>query len=275
MATNNHERVGKAMELLREGLAPFVEHEVDAKSQAGVAPPAVRRLVEDQRRLAKKPILEWDVAGLLKLMWATWNIFRGQLGLPERSLVSELRDWRNKWAHQERFVSDDADRALDSAQRLLAAIGAPQVDAVARIKRELRRLELDEEVHGERQRTADHLGGTATGASAHLERPALSAENKGAAQVDSATINVAFSDLVFWATHDAQISRDLRTAGHKFTEEVLDLCRREPTLGRREAVTRIATARGVSVKAALHLRLPAIQRSVDAVRERSRSPVCH
>ena len=99
----------------------------------------------------------------------------------------------------------------------------------------------------------------------------MSAENKGAAQVDSATINVAFSDLVFWATHDAQISRDLRTAGHKFTEEVLDLCVREPTLGRREAVTRIATARGVSVKAALHLRLPAIQRSVDAVRERSRS----
>lgn len=141
MATNNHERVGKAMELLREGLAPFVEHEVDAKSQAGVAPSAVRRFVEDQRRLAKKPIREWDVAGLLRLMWATWNdMFRGQLGLPERSLVSELRDWRNKWAHLERFVSDDADRALDSAQRLLAAIGAPQVDAVARIKRELRRL---------------------------------------------------------------------------------------------------------------------------------------
>ena len=272
MATNNHERVGKAMELLREGLAPFVEREVDAKSRAGGAPPAVRRLVEDQRRLADKPIREWDVAGLLKLMWATWNdLFRGQLGLPERSLVSELRDWRNKWAHQERFISDDADRALDSAQRLLDAIGAPQADAVACIKRELRRLELDEEVLGERQRKADRLTGTATGAGAHLERPALSAEDKGAAKVDSTAMNVAFGDLVFWATHDAQISRDLRTAGHKFTEEVLNLCVGEPALGRREAVTRIATARGVSVKAALRLRLPAIQRCVDAVRERGRS----
>ena len=275
MATNNHERVGKAMELLREGLAPFVEREVDAKSRAGEAPPAVRRFFEDQRRLAKKPIREWDVAGLLKLMWDTWNdVFRDTLGFTERSLVSELRDWRNKWAHQERFVSDDADRALDSAERLLTAIAAPQANELARIKRELRRLEFDEEVRGERQRRADRIGGTATGASAHLERPALSAEHKGAAQVDSATMNIAFGDLVFWATHDAQISRDLRTAGHKFTEDVLDLCVGEPALGRREAVTRIATARGVSVKAALRLRLPAIQRCVDAVRAHSRSQSC-
>ena len=56
MATTNHDRVSKAMELLREGLAPFVEREVDAKSRAGEAPPAVRRFFEDQRRLAKKPI---------------------------------------------------------------------------------------------------------------------------------------------------------------------------------------------------------------------------
>ena len=34
MATGNHERVGKAMELLGDGLAPFVEREVDAKSPA-------------------------------------------------------------------------------------------------------------------------------------------------------------------------------------------------------------------------------------------------
>jgi hypothetical protein len=34
-------------------------------------------------------------------MWDNWNdVFRNVLGHAERSLVSELRDWRNKWAHQ-------------------------------------------------------------------------------------------------------------------------------------------------------------------------------
>ena len=37
-------------------------------------------------------------------MWESWNdVFRKTLGPAERSLVSELRDVRNKWAHQEPF----------------------------------------------------------------------------------------------------------------------------------------------------------------------------
>ena len=65
-------------------------------------------------------------AGLLKLMWETWNeVFRRVLGPAERGLTGELRDHRNRWAHQERFSSDDAYRALDSAGRLLAAVSAP------------------------------------------------------------------------------------------------------------------------------------------------------
>ena len=166
MATTNHDRVSKAMELLRDGLAPFVQREVTAKVQAdAVRMDAIRRFAEDPQ-LADKPIGEWDAAALLKLMWDTWNdVFRDTLGFTERSLVSELRDWRNKWAHQERFVSDDADRALDSAERLLTAIAASQADEVARIKRELRRLVFDEQVRGERRRTAGALVETASAGS--------------------------------------------------------------------------------------------------------------
>ena len=166
MATTNHERVGKSLELLRDGLAPFVQREITAKVQAGaVRMDAIRRFAEDPQ-LADKPIGEWDAAALLKLMWDTWNdVFRDTLGFTERSLVSELRGWRNKWAHQERFVSDDADRALDSAERLLTAIAAPQADDVARIKRELRRLVFDEQVRGERRRTAGALVETASAGS--------------------------------------------------------------------------------------------------------------
>jgi Swt1-like HEPN len=100
MAMTNQERVGKAMDLLRAGLAPFVEREIQAAVQAGtVRMDAIRRFADDPM-LGNKSIAQWDVAGLLKLMWETWNdVFKRTLGFAERSLVSELRDVRNKWAH--------------------------------------------------------------------------------------------------------------------------------------------------------------------------------
>ena len=48
MAITNQERVGKAMELLREGIAPYVEREVHAAVKAGsVRMDAIRRFAED------------------------------------------------------------------------------------------------------------------------------------------------------------------------------------------------------------------------------------
>jgi predicted AAA+ superfamily ATPase len=158
MAITNQERVGKAMELLRAGLAPFAEREVrDGVSKGSVRMEAVRRFAEDPM-LGKKPILEWDVAGLLKLVWETWTeVFGRTLGRAERSLVSELRDVRNKWAHQEPFSSDDTDRALDSMQRLLTAVSAVQADDVGKMKMELRRLTYDEQVRGEKRKAGGSL----------------------------------------------------------------------------------------------------------------------
>jgi predicted AAA+ superfamily ATPase len=158
MAVTNQERVGKAMDLLRAGLAPFVEREVQAGVKAGtVRMDAVRRFAEDPM-LGNKPIAQWDVAGLLKLMWETWNdVFGRTLGRAERSLVQELRDWRNKWAHQDPFSSDDADRALDSVARLLTAVSAPQADDVGKMKMELRRLVFEEQVRGEKRKVGGSL----------------------------------------------------------------------------------------------------------------------
>ncbi len=94
-------------------------------------------------------------AALLKVMWDSWNdVFRQTLGPAERSLVSELRDHRNRWAHQEAFSSDDAYRALDSAGRLLTAVSAPQADEVEKMKMELLRLRFDEQVRSEKRKSA-------------------------------------------------------------------------------------------------------------------------
>ena len=155
MAITNQERVGKALELLKDGLGPFVEREVQDKIKARVVHmDTIRRFVDDPN-LTDKPIDQWDVAALLKLIWETWNdVFRNVLGHAERSLVSEIRGHRNRWAHQDNFSSDDADRALDSIARLLTAVSATQADEVHRMKMELRRLVFEEQARSERRRGA-------------------------------------------------------------------------------------------------------------------------
>jgi predicted AAA+ superfamily ATPase len=154
MAITNHERVGKAMDLLKQGLGSFVDREFKNSYKDKSIAEATRYLGED-RLLAKKTIGEWDAAALLKLMWEAWNdVFRRTLGPADRSLVSELRDLRNKWAHQQTFSGDDAYRALDSAGRLLAAVSASQSDEIEKMKMELLRLRFDEQVRTEKRKSA-------------------------------------------------------------------------------------------------------------------------
>jgi predicted AAA+ superfamily ATPase len=157
MAITNQQRVGKALDLLREGLADFIHREFQSKFSNRALDEAQRLLGTDRLR-GNKPIVEWDAAALLRLMCEAWNeVFRQTLGHAERSLASELRTVRDRWAHQENFSSDDADRAMDSSERLLAAISAPQSEAVRSMKLELRRLTYDEQVRGEKRKAGGSL----------------------------------------------------------------------------------------------------------------------
>src|SRR3989454_477463 len=154
MAITNHERVGKALELAKTGLAPFVEREFKSLYKEKALSEA-QRFMTSERLDANRPFSAWDAAVLLRLMWDSWNeVFRRTLGQAERTLVSELRDVRNRWAHQEPFSGDDADRALDSAERLLAAVSAPQADEVRKMKMELRRTIFDELARSEKRKSA-------------------------------------------------------------------------------------------------------------------------
>ena len=163
MAMTNHERVGKALELLKAGLGPFVDREVDGAVKAQRVNAATLRSFVDDPRIGDRRVTEWDVAALLKLMWETWNdVFRSILGPAERGFVGELRGHRNRWAHQEPFSSDDAYRALDTAGRLLAAVSAKQAADVEKLKMELLRVRFDEQARGERRKQASlAIGGAA------------------------------------------------------------------------------------------------------------------
>ncbi len=159
MAISNQERVGKAMDLLKHGLTPFVERELKAQDAQGWLLIVRQSVAETQTRLFKDDAEpKWDAASLLAVLWNQWNtIFRKTLGQSERTLVSELRDVRNKWAHQEPFSSDDTDRALDSMARLLSAVSAAQADDVNSMKLELRRLTFDQQVRNEKRKAGGSL----------------------------------------------------------------------------------------------------------------------
>ena len=131
--------IGRALDLLRAGLAPFVARRfTDVYGDSATA--AAQRCLNSDRGGTPRDIAEWDVAALLRAVWDAWNeVFRASLSQGERTLVSELREVRNRWAHQEAFSFDDAYRALDSVTRLLRAVGGGGLDEIERMKAELLR----------------------------------------------------------------------------------------------------------------------------------------
>lgn len=153
MALTNRDRVGKALELLQQGLRPFVQREMEAEYRTAWLKQAAYSLHKDEAWAASDPFL--DAQALLVILWDQWNsVFKETLGFAERAIVSELRETRNAWAHQAPFSTDDAYRALDSIARLLTAISAPEAQEVERLKQELLRLKFEEQERSARRKAA-------------------------------------------------------------------------------------------------------------------------
>ena len=156
MTISNKERVGRALDLLRDGLYPFVKREME--SRLGNRWEGAASACLPDHYLAYKQIgevLKEDVSALLIVMWERWNdIFKQTLGRSERNLISELRETRNKWAHTNTFSTDDTYRALDSISRLLLAISAPEASEIEKQKQELLRSRFEDQARRQKRRTA-------------------------------------------------------------------------------------------------------------------------
>ncbi|MEZ0000742.1 DUF499 domain-containing protein [Sinorhizobium fredii] len=127
MAKSTRQHVFEGMELLPEGLIPFVEKRLES-SLSGHWQVEVLQRVQGLKPNSQGTAIAWDQQGLLKAMMAFWkDAFGTVLGHPERSYVSELLDVRNKLAHNENFTYDDAERALDTMRRLLEAVSAGEI----------------------------------------------------------------------------------------------------------------------------------------------------
>ena len=153
MAITNSERVGKALDVLKDGLHPYVERELKATYKDRWLETARPSFPDWQQPGKDGKGLNWDTQALLQVMCELWNdCFKKILGPSERSLAFELRDVRNKWAHQKAFSTDDAYRAIDSISRLLAAVSAEQVEAVEQMKAEILRVKFEEQLRSQKRK---------------------------------------------------------------------------------------------------------------------------
>ena len=147
------DRIQRAFDLLIQGASPFVEQELQGFYRDNWQE-AARSSFREDRGIAinKGNTIRWDTHSLLTVMWDQWNgVFRYKLGHLERSLVSELREYRNRWAHQQQFSFEDTYRILDSVERLLKAVGAAEAESVRKERQALMQEEVSEELNGTSQ----------------------------------------------------------------------------------------------------------------------------
>jgi hypothetical protein len=151
MAITNSDRVQRALETLRDGIRPGCSAAWVAKYGADWVDVVNSK---DIHGVGKGD--ETDLAWLLKGMNNTWQeVWRSRMGVSERGFVTEMRDARNKWAHQEQFSTRDTLRILDTAERLLQAFSAAdQMKLIQAQHRELQRLQIEEETRSERRKVA-------------------------------------------------------------------------------------------------------------------------
>lgn len=144
MALTNRERIVKALDILREGLRPFVERELRARLGDAWEVHIARDLRLVQERDGS---INWDTAALLKAMSDRWQeVFRMTLGHAERSYVGELREIRNAFAHEKPISSEDADRAMDTMTRLLTSVSAgDEADEIRKLRVDLQRTIFSEQ----------------------------------------------------------------------------------------------------------------------------------
>lgn len=145
------ERLRRALDHLRDGLLPVCE-----QTWQGVYGEKWLSVVNEKFHNPEPTPSADDISFLLRGMKATWpDIWQHQFAPAVRSLVFEVTEVRNKWAHQQALSSDDTSRALDSMERLLDAVGNSDDQRKIRdLRKDLLRQIFDEEARAERRKTA-------------------------------------------------------------------------------------------------------------------------
>ncbi|MBJ2329795.1 DUF499 domain-containing protein [Schaalia cardiffensis] len=130
---SNRHSVGEGLDLLAESLGPWISRTLNGRIPAETP---WEDLLAAKDGITGKTYDPGDLHCQLRIVTEHMGdlgfLFNDSLSRAEQNLAQELRDVRNAWAHGVQFSSDDAYRALDTVERLLKAINAPEAAVRAR-----------------------------------------------------------------------------------------------------------------------------------------------
>ena len=153
MAMNNRERVGKAFDLLSEGLRDEVDEVMTRVYDTADWPEAWARADAQRRGGPQRTLTKHDVQVQLRAITEEGYHFKDVLSRAQQGFASELRETRNHWAHNEPFSSDDTSRALDTIERLLQAVGSvDSANDVRKIRLDLQRTVYEDQTRKQAKR---------------------------------------------------------------------------------------------------------------------------
>jgi hypothetical protein len=136
--------VRRALDLFK----PYLREFVDQHLRNAYGPGYLERVPRLRQRH------EPDVQALLSIMLQHWNdAFTPVLAARDRTLIFELKDVRNRWAHEHEFSLDDAYRGVDTIELLADGIGAGTIrPRLAAMKEEIRLLQATPRSNAKRDR---------------------------------------------------------------------------------------------------------------------------
>lgn len=118
-ATGYEERVHRALSVFNQSIRHLVDEEMALNFGANWKE---SHSVNNQGR-GNSPFRS-DVSSSISTIVDNWrSVFSKRLSTKDRSLLIEIREFRNRWAHLETFSFDDCYRVLDSIERVLHSLG--------------------------------------------------------------------------------------------------------------------------------------------------------
>jgi hypothetical protein len=141
---SNKERVGRVLDLVTEGLAPWMVERLErehgpawqetVRADAGAPPRDVKSNLDDPQYLF------W----VFDKQWI--GLFKELPSYEDRRCVSALWDARKEWAHGGRFTDEQTERVLSDGEHLIRSVGAvEQAQKLEELRRELRRLRFEKD----------------------------------------------------------------------------------------------------------------------------------
>ena len=140
----NKERVGRVLDLVAEGLGPWMITLLHGKYGDAWAAEVGRTAGLTGRDTTPN---QSDPAYLFWVFDKQWHaVFKDQLSFEDKRATSALWDARKEWAHGERISSERTERVLMDGEHILRSIGAvQQADQADEMRREFRRLMFEDD----------------------------------------------------------------------------------------------------------------------------------